>query len=174
MEKSLFEIINGICGCKFAHIEYKAEEKLPKKLGMGVVTKRVVGEVQLNYDYQTAVNNRLQKQGGERTFNALSLPWGQWEVANKVITHKGERYLRFYTFKGGQMSTTYYVDGRPATDAEVATIKAYKATKSTASARQGAEGLVENQVCPKNVKFDGIEVLECGEWVYNKATRGVA
>ena len=56
------ELVNGvrnIKGCVFAHIEYTSVEKLPKKLGLGEVTKNVSGQVQLNYDYENAVNNRF-------------------------------------------------------------------------------------------------------------------
>lgn len=155
-----------ISGCKIASIVYESEEKLPKYVGISNVTKVVSGEVQINFDYENAVNNRLEKQGGERTFNALSLPWGQWLYPNKVIEHKGEYYIRFYELKGAKMSVEYYVNGRPATDTEVATIKAYKDSKSTASARQSAEGLTENQVKPKNVKATNILFFKCGEFEY--------
>ena len=83
---------------------------------------------------------------------------------NKVISHKGTRYLRYYTFKGSvKPKVQYYVDGRIATDAEVAIIKTYEVNKAKGSARQSSEGLTQNQVKPKVVKFDGVlELKVCG------------
>ena len=164
------ELLNGIKaikGCTFAHIEYITEEKLPKKLGLGVVTKFVSGEVQLNYDYENAVNNRLERAGLARTFSAQSLPWGVWETPNKVIDHKGELYLRFYCVKNAKMQTEYFVDGRPALQSEIDIIKAYTESKSKGSATQSAEGLDENQVEPRNVKFSAITALKCGSIFYD-------
>jgi hypothetical protein len=154
--------VKNIKGCVFAHIEYTAVEKLPKKVGLGVVTKRVSGEVQLNYDYENAVNNRLEKKGLPRTFSANSLPWGTWKVPNKIIEYKGSLYLRFYCVKGAKMNTDWYVDGRPMTDAEHTAMMQYKDTLKKGSAKQSAEGLDENQVEPRNVNMDNITALKCG------------
>ena len=96
--------VRNIKGCVFAHIEYTSVEKLPKKLGLGEVTKNVSGQVQLNYDYENAVKNRLEKQGLPRTFSASSLPWGVWDTPNKIIDNKGTLYLRFYCFKNNKFT----------------------------------------------------------------------
>jgi hypothetical protein len=167
----LIQKVANISGCRFAGIEYKSEEKLPKKLGLGVVTKIVCGIVQINYSYENAVNNRLQKQGDAATFQAESLPWGQWYAPNKVIEHKGCYYLRFYTVDNQKLETAYYVDGRPATPAEIATIKAYKDSKNKTSARQAAEGLTDNQVVARCVNFDNITALKCGDIIYEQTAR---
>ena len=158
---------------QFAHIEYEGEEKLPKKLGItGVVTKHSEGVVQMRYSYESAVNNRLEKQGDERAFKALSLPFGKWFITNLLIAHKGEMYLRAYTFKGGVIETTYFVDGRAATPEETALIKAYKAQRS-ASARQEEAGLTENQVKPFAVKVSNVLSLDCGTYHYRRSEESV-
>jgi hypothetical protein len=167
----LIQKVANINGCRFASIEYKSEEKLPKKLGLGVVTKIVCGIVQINYSYENAVNNRLQKQGDAATFQAESLPWGQWYSVNKVINHNGQYYLRFYTVDNQKLDTTYFVDGRPATPAEIATIKAYKDSKSKPSARQAAEGLTDNQVTARSVNFDNITAFKCGDIIYEQVAK---
>lgn len=83
----LYDIISNIKGCKIATIEQQTIVKIPKKYGIkGQVEKYYKGQVQINYGYENAVNNRLEKQGDERTFKAEPLKWGEWEIANKVIT----------------------------------------------------------------------------------------
>lgn len=168
----LYNIISDIKGCQFAHIVTLTEVKIPKKLGIvGVVTKQYEGEVQLNYSYENAVNNRLEKQGDERTFVADQLRWGTWEIVNKIITHKGAKYLRYYAFKGSNKpKVEYFVDGKSATSEELAIIKAYEQSKYKGSAKQSAEGLTTNQVSPKVVNFDNILELKVGSQSYTKST----
>lgn len=163
------------CG-EFAHIEYDGIEKLPKKLGIvGEVTKHAEGCVQMRYSYENAVNNRLEKQGDERTFEAQSLPFGQWFIPNLLIAHKGEMYIRCYTFKGGNIETSYKVNGRAATAEETALIKAYKAQRSAnGSNTQSAEGLTENQVRPMSIKVANIIALDCGKYHYRRCAEALA
>jgi hypothetical protein len=163
------------CG-EFAHIEYDGIEKLPKKLGIvGEVTKHAEGCVQMRYSYESAVNNRLQKQGDERTFVAQSLPFGEWFIPNLLIAHKGEMFIRCYTFKGGNIETTYFVNGRAATTEETALIKAYKAQRSAnGSNTQSAEGLTENQVRPMSIKVANLIALDCGSYHYRRSAESLA
>lgn len=167
---------NQIAGGSFAKIEYDGIEKLPKKLGIvGEVTKHAEGVVQMKYSYENAVNNRLEKQGDERTFEAQGLPFGQWFIPNLLIAHKGEMYLRFYTFKGGNIETTYKVNGREATAEETALIKAYKAQRSAnGSNTQSTSGLNENQVRPCSVKVANIIGIDCGEYHYRRTSKSLA
>ena len=168
------ELVNGvrnIKGCVFAHIEYTSVEKLPKKLGLGEVTKNVSGQVQLNYDYENAVNNRLEKQGLPRTFSASSLPWGVWDTPNKIIDNKGTLYLRFYCFKNNKLETEYFVDGRPMTADEKKIMDDYKKGLKKGSTKQSNEGLTENQVEPRSVTMSSITALKCGELDYKIAVK---
>ena len=168
------ELVNGvrnIKGCVFAHIEYTAVEKLPKKLGLGEVTKNVSGQVQLNYDYENAVNNRLEKQGLPRTFSASSLPWGVWDTPNKIIDNKGTLYLRFYCFKNNKLETEYFVDGRPMTADEKKIMDDYKKGLKKGNTKQSNEGLTENQVEPRSVTMSSITALKCGELDYKIAVK---
>lgn len=59
---------------------------------------RVVGTV--GADYQTSVNNEALRQGAAPEFEAESLPWGQWDVYGKVISHNEKLYLRTQTTPG--------------------------------------------------------------------------
>lgn len=168
--QKLINDIKNLKGCKLAHIEYTSVVKLPKKLGItGTVTKFVSGSVQLNYNYQNAVNNRLEKSGESRDFVADKLPWGEWETPNKVILHKGNYYLRYYAHKNSGMQVTYFVDDRMTTTEELAIINTYNQSKVKGSAKQEAHGLnTEDQVIPRVLSFDAIEVLKCDDIDYMK------
>lgn len=50
--------------------------------------------------YENIVNNAQEKQGGERDFEAESLPWGQ-HAGRFFITHKDNLYLKFFHQHGG-------------------------------------------------------------------------
>lgn len=169
VSSSLLSAQDEIQAGTFAHIEYEAEEKLPKKLGIGgIVTKHVVGCVQMRYTYENAVNNRLEKQGDERNFVAQSLKWGRWFVHNLFIEHKGEVYLRYYTFQGENLHTTYFVNGLTATKEQEQLIRAYKANKETSSNTQGNAGLTENQVRPCALNVRNLISLDCGNYHYHR------
>lgn len=164
--KDLFTILSEVSGCQFASIVLLTNVKLPKKLGLGSVTKIFDGVVQINYSYQNAVNSRLEKKGESGDFVAEKLPWGSWEIPNKVITNKGKRYMRYYLVNNCGSRSRYYVDGREATPEEVAIIKAYQSKGY--STRQAASGLTENQVKPKVVDFDNVLEMVANGIKYEK------
>ena len=166
----LYNIISSIKGCQFAHIVTLTEVAIPKKWGIsGKVTKLSEMNVQLNYSYENAVNNRLEKQGDDRTFESAPLRSGTWEIYNKIIKSKdGGFQLRYYCINGEKPKVEYKVDGRIPTAEELEIIKAYNASKNKPSARQSAEGLVENQVVCRQVKFENILSLKVDGKVYIK------
>ena len=165
----LIEQVKAIKGCTFAGIMYRSTEKLPKAFGN--VTKVVDTQVQLNYDYEKSVNRRLKAKGCEPNFKSDKLPWGTWYIFNKVIEHKGSFYLRMYDFEGRPFREEYYVDGRPATDSEVASIMAYKEAHEKSSKKQEAAGLDTHQTKPMNVNMENIIELRCDDIQYKQAER---
>lgn len=172
MYMDLFRILDEIKGCKIAYVVLETSVKLPKKLGLGNVTKRFSGNVQLNYTYQNAVNNRLDKQGDDPNFVSMPLRWGEWEIFNKVISHKGERYMRYYLMKQTtKPKVEYFVDGRTASQNEIDIIK--NATKPKPSKRQAQVGLTENQVMPKAVSFANVVEMRCDGKTYTKYQLGM-
>lgn len=169
--KTLFDFVSEIKGCQFATIETLTSlDKLPKKLGLGVVTKHSKRQVQINYSYQNAVNNRLQKQGNDNTFQTEPLRWGQWVKGqeNKIITHNGEYYLRVYTYKGASVQNTYFVNGNLATAEQVKIITEWEKSQHKPSARQAENGLTENQVQPSSPKFSNILSLKVNNEIWSK------
>lgn len=167
--KNLFNLVAEVKGCQFGTIQYISEGGIPKKvLGGAIVTKLVSAQVQINYSYENAVNNRLEKQGNEGNFVAESLPWGSWLIPNKIITHKDTLYMRYYDFEGAKKESVWFVNGRVATSHEMELIVTYLRSKNTASKKQAESGLVEHQVKPKVVKMENILTLCVGGRTYNK------
>jgi len=122
-----------------------------------------------NWSYENAVNNQRDREGVEEEFTAKSLPWGEWLAGgeNKVISHKGSYYLRYYTgananSKADKKSVYHYEDGTPLTDREINLLSEFTPPKKKPSTTQG----VQKQVEPKVVKMNGIAKLIIGGTTY--------
>lgn len=155
----IFNVLNNINGCKIVAIEYTADVRMNKRgnpLASFHVTKTVKMTAQFGYNYQNAVNNRAEKNGNERDFVADSLPWGEWLVPNKFISNGGEIYVRFYAMKNGTATINYFIDGNPASEAEIAIIRQFTPARkeSAKQAEHGIEGA--DQVRPFAIKLDNI------------------
>ena len=129
----------------------------------GRLTKRVKASMSFNYNYEKAVNNRLEREGKEPNFDGGKLPWGTWSVYNKFISHKGELYVRLYEIPTNVPQVVYLLDGVEVSEVEMAQIRPYLPTRK-ASAKQEDAGLVEEkQVMPKAVNVANIDSLSiCG------------
>ena len=53
------------------------------------------------------------------------LRWGAWRKWRKTIDHNGKVYMRCYFTRSSKVKTEYLVDGRLATETELAEISAY-------------------------------------------------
>jgi hypothetical protein len=105
------------------------------------------------------VNNRLAKQGDEKTFESESMSWGGWLVPNLIKEYKGNLYLRAYLMKGHKGNKEYFVNGVLATQEQLAVIQTYERSKYRQNGVQAAAGLIDNQVMPKDFKFESIVEL---------------
>lgn len=67
----------------------------------------------LNADYLKLENLRREKAGEEPLAKAGKLPWGEWEIPNLIITHNGQKYLRYYPYRGDLQydEVTFYMNG---------------------------------------------------------------
>lgn len=63
----------------------------------GTIFKWIRGVGFVGVDYERAVNREAIRQGETPEFGTESLPWGEWLLPNKVITHNGNLYLRTQT-----------------------------------------------------------------------------
>ena len=158
--KNLVNLIENVNGCQFANITFVSDSGIPQYvLGKGNKVSNITRmDCQLNYSYENAVNNRLEKQGDERVFVAKSLPWGEWVEGqeNKLILHKDSLYLRYYEVQNAKRATIWLVNGRTANAEEFRKIMDYLKSKKDNSNTQSNVGLVENQVKPRTVKVSNI------------------
>ena len=150
-------VMNSITGCQMCNLSYTTDiDHINKKLAGGksnpyygrVSSLTTLSNIQFNANYGNAVNNRLPKDAEEK-FEPNSLPWGEWLVPNKSITHKGATYLRLYRVKNTESDVTYILDGKIVTDpATISDIDAaFRPAKE--SNTQAALGIkAENQVKP--------------------------
>lgn len=169
----LVNIVSNIKCCQFCQISYGTPtDALSKKLKGGqknpyygrVESITSMSGVQINANYENAVNNRLPKgDGNGERFVAESLPWGEWLVPNKVITHKGKFYLRLYVTKSVKKETAYYLDGVK-TDLNIAA----EIRESKPSARQAEVGIEEkDMVKPFTICADNVSSITLNGVTYN-------
>ena len=122
--KDLFESIDGT-GHKYIYVGTRTEPTLTKKhretgeslevsLGCVGIQKESEGVYSIGIIYENAVNNKLDREGYEKNFEAASLPWGEWVEGSKIfLTHKGGLYVRLYMYKDNNLckecrEVTYY------------------------------------------------------------------
>lgn len=154
----LVAIVKAIKCCEFSTIETETDKPYKKGCPIVNVKKHSVGGYQLNYDYSSAVNNRLRKEGKTADFESEPLSWGTWVVFRKFITHKGKLYLRYYEVKGKYPKTELLINGRAATDAEKEILKTYAYAEKKASPSQG--GLSESEkVHPYAVALENLKSI---------------
>ena len=158
MNAKIFSIVTNANKGSFASVKTLTKVNIPQKLGLGTdVTKYTDKVVKVGANYESSVNLHRKAEGVENDFKAEKLPWGEWLVVDRVITHKGKTYYRVYDFEGNINEVVYYVNGEVANEEQLAVINAYLASK-THTSRQG----VENEVRPTNIEESNIIYIKCG------------
>lgn len=164
MNAKIFSIINNANKGSFASVKTLTKVNIPLKWGLGRnVTKYTYKMVQIGCNYESSVNRRRGNEGLAKNFVAESLPWGEWLVVDKVITHKEKTYYRVYDYADNIIAQVYYVDGQVATSEQVDVIKAFLKSRAHSS-RQG----VDKEVRPTNIEESNILSFKCGGNEYNK------
>lgn len=144
-------LITGLKNGSFVTVEKTGEHKM-KKTGNPLrdrkVEKSSTFQVQVGCDLQRIEDKRAKSEGREaRRIGAL--PWGEYVADGiPVISHKGSLYLRGFFSKG--LSSEYTVDGRPATEEELATIREFTSSRPM------------EKTAPLAIKFDNIKRLAGG------------
>ena len=142
----LVKFLSTIKGCEFVVADTTTNVRMNKTNNpyYNRVTKKVSAEYMFNAEYESAVNRRLKKEGFDNNFKSEGLKYGEWVEYKKVLTHKGELYIRLYPLKNKVFEQKYYIDNRLATPEEVATLKEFLPNKSE-SKKQKDYGLDENK-----------------------------
>jgi hypothetical protein len=130
------------------------------------IFKRSKLNVQINADYENAVNARLEKAGEEANFTAQKLSYGSYVGDSKiVIQHKDEHYLRVYQINSVLGKTVVYekANGQHLSEDEVSKLK--KEFLSEKPEEVKSQGLSYEQAAkPNNYKVSSIiEVTIDGE-----------
>ena len=118
---------------------------------------RFVGHV--GASYENAVIREAAKQGIASDFESAPLPWGSWEIPNKIISHKGERYLRTQTIAKVRKTRPAVVKYRDITGKFLSYNEVEPfLPKPSFSALQSAEGLASEveQVHIRTFKFSSL------------------
>lgn len=169
LSSSLLSLLSSVNAGTFVGVHSLTEPKMRKTnnpFNGHLVQKMTVQTLQWGYNYANAVNNRIGDPNHE-TFVADPLKWGEWLIPNKVITHKGRLYARFYRVDNGNTpNTVFLIDGIIATEEQEAVIKSFLVAPSP-SARQAEVGLTEHQVKPRDFAFDSIIGLSVSGEMYN-------
>lgn len=136
----------------------------------GTVAKRVRAVGFVGAKYGASVAREGERQGVDASqFEASSLPWGQWLVANKVIAHKGAMYLRTQSTPGQRQrqpaKVLAYVggNGQRLTHEQVSPFLPAKSV----SRKQTEVGLDESkQIDVRTYAFASIERVRVGGQTY--------
>lgn len=120
--------------------------------------------------YQERVNENLKADGSTNEFKGGELPWGEWFILNKIIKYGANFYIRCYYDIDNPGTKEYFVDGKPATKEQLATIKEWEIDSDYPSKKQLEEGLsAEKQVYPQSIRFDTIVTIEIDGTEYELA-----
>lgn len=98
----LLELVKSQNGAKpvgFTALTDAKARKTGNPFGQVFKQVRAVGFVGASYERAVKREATRQDADGE-SFQADSLPWGEWLVPHKVISHKGNLYLRTQTTPG--------------------------------------------------------------------------
>lgn len=173
INNNILAVLNTIKVGTFCEVHSLTEPKM-RKTGNPFnghrVQKMTIQTLQWGYNYENGVNNRIGDTKHE-TFVAEPLKWGEWLIPNKVITHKGSLYARFYKVDNEMASSnvTYLIDGIIATEEQEEVIKSFLIASSS-SARQAEVGLTERQVKPRDFAFSSILGIKTAGVLYDFST----
>jgi len=160
---TLVSILAMAKGANIVGIEALTDAKARKTNNpFGQIFKHVRAVGFTGADYETAVVNEGLRQDKESSFTSEPLPWGVWHIDGKVISHKGEFYLRLQTTSGQrnrQPAKVLSYRGQNGQFLSYDSIKDFL-PKKRESAKQVAAGLKpESEIMVRTYKFASIKKL---------------
>ena len=160
----LQKIINSIPGHRFVTVVTETDYRMNKTGNpyYGNVTKRTTANVSVNFDYESAVNNRQEKETGERNFVAQERAWGG-KVDNKTVSKvEANGDVKQYValgYKSNPSSVTYFLKDTGA-EVSIDDIKMYAVSKPTTAEVAAKQGVSEeNAVVYRNVKMGNVKEI---------------
>jgi hypothetical protein len=154
------EFVRNLKGCQFVNIMAltDADMYLRNNPYRGRVQKFTITPMQFGYDYETAVNNRLAREGKEANFTADKLPWGSWGegMKNKIIVHNDNYYLRTYCIPDKKIQRIFLIDGRLATANEIEELENWLKPAEKSEKQKNAGLSAEKEVKPRTYQFGNL------------------
>lgn len=152
------DLIKGSKGATFITFIAETTPKLPKSNPYhGRLTKRSEVNAQINFNYENAVNNRLQVEGKDKDFETKGLKWGDKNYCNSIVENKGEFYLQVRVLKS--LESEYFVDGKLADKNE---IKNHLPERKSYADAQG----VEKEIVVRTYKISNIKEVTMNGFNY--------
>lgn len=160
----LQNIINGIPSHRFITVTTETEPKMNKRGNpyFGNIMKRTTANVSVNFDYENAVNNRQEKQTGERNFTAKERVWGG-KVDNKTVSKvEANGDVKQYIalgYKSKPSSVEYFLKDSGET-IHVDNIRMYFVSRPTSAQVAEKQGVEEGtEVVYRNVKMGNVKEI---------------
>lgn len=85
-----------------------------------------------------------------------TLPWGEYEIKDKVINYNGKRYLRCYPVKDSKSVEEIFIDNNIPSPEDLKIITSYIPSKSSSKKQEDAGITEEHKVIPLLFAFDNI------------------
>lgn len=156
----LTKILFDVVGHKFLTITTETEPKMRKTNNpyFGKVKKVVTSNVSMNFDYSTVVNNRLNKEGKEKTFVAKPRVWGERIPNTCFIMHNDAMYVELH-YKSEPSSTKFFLDGN---EIEKTLIQEFLQEPNSNAEHQG----LDKEVILRDVKISNIKEVKINGFHY--------
>lgn len=132
---------------------------------------RAVGFVGADYG-KAVVREGARQYVDASEFTPARLPWGQWLVPHKVITHKGAYYLRTQSTPGQRRAQPAKVLGYMTEDMEpmpASMVRPYLPAPSYSARQQEVgvgDGTPDEQVWVRTYAFSSIDTVRVGGCTY--------
>ena len=159
--KILRDVLAHKAGC--SPIGYDAMTKVSlvkgNPYGLAACNKLTSGTGFNGASYVSGIKRTLERAGMTSEFAGSGLPWGQWDIAHKVIAHKGCFYLRLYWSHADLITNQVKLHGYFSPSGDAIDPK-WIVRPNRSSRKQEAAGLDQpNQVVVRSYKFDSLTAV---------------
>jgi len=136
-------------------------------LGRDVQKHTIYTNVKLGSDYNKVNGNKIERAGGEKSDWVAEPAKGMHRFNDFICqsdTDDNQFYLNILFFKNTRVEYSYSVDGVPATEEQVETIKSYLTSKGNSFGKQIAAGIPEDEVTEvRRPKLENVNYIVQGE-----------
>ena len=152
----ILKVLQDIKGAKMVTIVTETEPKMRKTNNPYAenITKRVMQNVVINFDYKKRVNRQLLKEGKQETFTPKPRKWGERIAGTCMIFHNNQVYVEIAP-NGRPQSVEYFTIDNHTPVAKSELIQFLQEPNSNAE-HQG----VEKEIILRDIKVSNIKELK--------------